>query len=116
VLEINISTLAEKFVSQIPMFTSLPLYPEVTRDFAFWVETQVTHEAISKAIYKTGQLVKKVELFDIYHDKEKNNQKSVAYRVTFSDSQKTLTTEEVNGLTEKITQVLKEDFKASLRT
>ena len=69
--------------------------------------------AIKKA---ASNLLTKVELFDVYTGANiDENKKSLAYSLTFEDSKKTLTDEEINKEMEKIIEFLNKKINAELR-
>lgn len=56
-------------------------------------------------------------MFDVYEGKGiEENKKSLAYSLTFSSNDKTLTDEEINPLLEKIVEVTKKEYNAELRS
>ena len=94
-LMVNIKPIKYKEVSK---------YPSIKKDLAFIVDKNVEAKVLLEVIKKSGtRLLTDVDVFDIYvGDKIGENEKSIAYSLTFSDATKTLTDEEVNTLFEKI--------------
>lgn len=115
VLELNVSLLAEKDLFKSVIFEPLTTYPEVVRDVAFWIDEKYTHAEIVEVILQADELVKKVELFDVYRDKEKKAEKSMAFHITYLDKTKTLQTAEIDAVTEKIKKQLTLRFKTKFR-
>ena len=78
-------------------------YPSINKDLAFIVKKDVSSNEISEVIKKSGgRLLTNIEVFDVYTgEKVENDEKSVAYALTFNDPTKTLKEEEVNTLFEK---------------
>ena len=70
---------------------------------------------IENAILETDELVKKVELFDVYRSKEKESEKSVAVHITYLDKNKTLETKEIDTITQKIKKQLELRFGVKFR-
>ena len=68
-------------------------------------------------IYKNGgQLLRDVLLFDIFRGKQiSENKKSLAFRLLFQSSDRTLNEEEVNDIMSKILKTVKNKFEAKLR-
>ena len=63
-----------------------------------------------------GRLLTNIEVFDVYTgEKLASDEKSIAYSLTFNDSTKTLTEEEINTLFEKIIKDVESKLDAKLR-
>lgn len=102
--------------NQVNKFKALPKYPGIRYDVSMAVPREIPWADIRTAVLETSNLIKKVELFDIF---EKGNfgsdKKSLAFHVDFLDSQKTLASEDTDKLRDQIIQVLKKKFKAEIR-
>ena len=87
------------------------------KDVAFVVNKKITNKEITDVIKKTGgKLLTNIEVFDIYvGEKIASDEKSIAYKLTFQDSSKTLTDEEVMSLFNKIIDDVQNKCKAKLR-
>ena len=98
-------------------YKPLPKFPAVTRDIALLVEDAILVQEIDDTIRKAGgNLVEKVELFDIYRGKQiPEGKKSIAYAICYRDENKTLKDEEVNKVHEKILRSLEYKLGATLR-
>ena len=92
-------------------------YPSVNKDLSFIVDKNITCEEIKKVIKKAGgHLLTNIEVFDVYTgSKLKENEKSIAYSLTFNDENKTLTEEEVTTLFNKIIKEVETKMNAKLR-
>lgn len=92
-------------------------YPSINKDLAFIVKKDVSSNEISEVIKKSGgRLLTNIEVFDVYTgEKVENDEKSVAYALTFNDHTKTLKEEEVNTLFEKIIKDVESKLNAKLR-
>ena len=90
------------------LYTPLPKYPAVTRDFAFVCDDTIESAAICEAITKAaGKLVENVSLFDVYKGAQIPEGKvSLAYKVTLRAADRTLTDEEAEKASAKITKAL----------
>jgi phenylalanyl-tRNA synthetase beta chain len=85
-------------------------YPAVVRDLALLVDKNLTQQEIyDKILSMGGQLLKKVELFDIYYGSELGeSKKSMAYHCVFQSSERTLKDGEVEDTMAKILRGLEE--------
>ena len=74
-------------------------YPTIVKDVAFIVPKAMPSSEVETVIKKAGgRLLSDIKVFDVY-EKLDNDKKSIAYNLTFMDSNRTLTDEEVmNGL------------------
>lgn len=99
-------------------FKEISKYPAITRDFALVVERSIKAEEIISSITKSGHaIISNVEVFDVYTGEHVAlNQKSIALTVTFQSDNKTLTDEEINEVCVKITENLKNNLNAELRS
>ena len=113
--ELNISVMA--ILSQkTGSYYSLPRYPEVVRDVAFVIEQKVSHEEIIAALQDSNSLLKNTELFDVYSgERVKAGYKSMAYRLTYADPEKTLTTDEVEKAHGEVIKKLQAQFAIEVR-
>ena len=115
--EINLSILKDIKVGSIK-FKEINKYPTIEKDMAFIVSKDIPSLDIAKEIKKSGgKLVTNVDIFDVYtgiNVGEKN--KSIAFKVTFEDYNKTLTDEEVMPVFNKIIDSIESKFKAKLRS
>jgi len=107
ILGINISALSAILIPR-KKYAPLPLHPEVRRDVAFLVDSEITHNALVLAITRASMLVTAVELFDVYAGKNiPAGQKSMAFHVTYYEAGRTLTSEEVDREHAAVSQALK---------
>ncbi len=108
---------AEVLAGQLPAFSGISKFPEVRRDLALIVGQDVSAEALSMAVRQNaGSYLIDLKIFDVYQGKGiENNRKSVGLGLTFRDSSRTLTEEEINGAVESVVNAMKEQFSASLR-
>lgn len=103
VLEINLDKLLSKKTGKMK-FKDISKFPTVNKDISIVVEKNVTSQEIATQIKKVaGSLLIGSEVFDVYTGKGINdNQKSLAYSLTFGANDRTLTDEEINAILEKI--------------
>ena len=92
-------------------------YPSINKDLAFVVKKDVSSDTISEVIKKAGgRLLTDINVFDVYTgEKVESDEKSIAYSLTFNDSTKTLTENEINVLFEKIIKDVESKLNAKLR-
>ncbi len=118
VLQLNLSALVEVLSKQKSktIYKPASVYPAVTRDLAFLVKKEISHQQILRALKKTSDLLKDMELFDVYHGSNiGEGYKSMAYRLTYANSERTLTTEEVETAVKKVQEVLVKEFSVEVR-
>ena len=98
-------------------FKKSPIYPSIVKDLAFVMDKNITSLEIENIIKKSGgRLLTDLIVFDVYTgEKLKENEKSIAYSLTFNDSTKTLTEEEVMTIFNKIIVDVEKSNKARLR-
>jgi phenylalanyl-tRNA synthetase beta chain len=101
-----------------PQFKAYSTYPAADRDIAFFAPVKVTVAEIEKAIAKAGKdLLESVELFDEYRgDNVPKGQRSLAFRLIYRTSDRTLTDAEVEPVHNKVREALVEKFGVSLRS
>jgi len=102
---------------QLPEFTSVSKFPEVSRDLAFVVEESVHWSQVEQAIRsKAGDCLKNVTLFDVYRGQGiENGRKSLALGLTWQDPSRTLNDEEITSWVDAIVTELAEGLGAQLR-
>ncbi len=95
-------------------YKPLPKFPAVYRDFSFVCDEEIEVGTIEEVMEKAaGKLCEDVKLFDIFRgEKLGEGKKSVAFRVTLRASDRTLTVEEVDKVSNKILKDL--SFKLGL--
>lgn len=114
--ELNISALFAAQGGDVA-YKPLPKYPSVTRDIAVVCRRTVTVGALTACIRKAGgQLLKKVELFDIYQGKGiAEDSKSVAFRLTIRSDERNIVAAEADEEVTTILDALKNELGAVLR-
>ncbi|NMF65021.1 phenylalanine--tRNA ligase subunit beta [Brasilonema octagenarum] len=101
-----------------PQFHPYSTYPAADRDIAFFAPVKVSVAEIEKVITKAGkELLKSVELFDEYHGEHvPQGQRSLAFRLIYRVSDRTLTDSEVEPVHNKVREALAEKFGVTLRS
>ena len=116
VLEINLDKLLAKRVGKMK-YKEISKFPGITKDLAFIVSKDVTAGDIISTIKKAGgKLLKDITVFDVYTgEKVGNNEKSIAFSLTFLDINKTLNDEEVMTIFNNIIEKVENSHYAKLR-
>ncbi len=97
-------------------FREIERFPAITRDIAMIVPKKISHAEILRAIENPKEpLLESVQLFDLFTEEIGEARKSLAYRLTYRDRSRTLTSEEVTAAHAKIRERLRRDLGAELR-
>ncbi|MEN3322137.1 phenylalanine--tRNA ligase subunit beta [Mariniflexile soesokkakense] len=98
-------------------FKAIPKYPEVRRDFALLLDDSITFESIHKiARQSEKQLLKSVNLFDVYQGKNlPAGKKSYAVSFTLQDENKTLTDKQIDKIMKTLQTQFENQLGAELR-
>lgn len=90
-------------------------YPTIVKDVAFIVPKSMSSSEVEAVIKKAGgRLLSEVNVFDVY-EKLDNDKKSIAYNLTFMDSNRTLTDEEVMNVFDNIIKKVTTTLDVELR-
>lgn len=89
----------------------------VTRDLAILLAQEIPHEEVIRSIREAGRpLLSGACLFDLYRGPQvPSGKKSLAFRLSYSAGDRTLTDEEVWAAHQKIISALNSSFQATLR-
>lgn len=113
-LEINLSKLLAIRTGTMK-YKDISKYPGVIKDVAFIVDNAITSLELEVFIKKSaGKLLENIQIFDIYPNIEEGK-KSLAYKLTFSDSSRTLSDDEVMSVFNKIIDEVTSKLNAKLR-
>ncbi|BAO76975.1 phenylalanine--tRNA ligase subunit beta [Winogradskyella sp. PG-2] len=98
-------------------FSAISKYPEVRRDFALLLDHSVSFEEINTIAKQTEkQLLKNVNLFDVYEGKKlPAGKKSYAVSFTLQDKNKTLTDKQIDKIMSKLQKNFESKLGAELR-
>ena len=96
---------------------AIPKYPEVRRDFALLLDDSVSFESIYKiAKQSEKQLLKDVNLFDVYQGKNlPKGKKSYAVSFLLQDENKTLNDKQIDKIMKKLQNNFEKQLGAELR-
>ncbi|WP_414563354.1 MULTISPECIES: phenylalanine--tRNA ligase subunit beta [unclassified Anabaena] len=102
----------------VPKFHPYSTYPASDRDIAFFAPVNISVADIEKSINKAGKgLLESVELFDEYRGENvPQGQRSLAFRLIYRSSDRTLTEAEVEPVHNKVREALVEKFGVNLRS
>ena len=112
--------LLDSLVDKNPSKIKAPVvnkYPSVSRDISIVLEDNVKVAALMKVISKAGgKIIKSIEVFDIYKGEHiKEGYKSVSLTIVYEDATKTLKTEDVDLVHNKILDELNKQYNAEQR-
>ena len=115
VAEISLNALMGK-VKPIK-FKASSKYPLIKKDVAFIVDKNISSLDISNVIKKAGgRLLTDIDVFDVYTgDKIDSSKKSIAYSLTFSSNDRTLSEDEVMKIFNNIIDKCESELNAHLR-
>jgi phenylalanyl-tRNA synthetase beta chain len=92
-------------------------FPPVRQDLALVVDEGISTQQVEAAIRRhAGQLLESVRLFDLYRGQQlEAGKKSLAFALTFSATDRSLTEEEVNGIRDAMLGPLAAELGARIR-
>ncbi len=110
--------LAALLAAALPSFTELSRYPEVRRDLALLVDKSVpAGELLENVREAAGTYLTDLRLFDVYEGKGIDpKRKSLALGLTFRDSSRTLSDQDVNKSVDQVIDLLIKTYNAELRS
>ncbi|MDI6591838.1 MAG: phenylalanine--tRNA ligase subunit beta [Patescibacteria group bacterium] len=107
----------QKLSSEETIYQPISRYPAAVRDIAFLVPREVkVVEVLNKINAVGGPLVRDVDLFDIYEGEEiPEGKKNLAFHIIYQAEDRTLSSEEIDEVQEKIIKALEEDPEWQVR-
>ncbi|MGM0546896.1 MAG: phenylalanine--tRNA ligase subunit beta [Bacteroidota bacterium] len=98
-------------------YKPVPKYPAFDFDFGVVVDTHIKAGELLDAIEETaGNSLKELDVFDVFEGESLGkNKKSIAFRLSFIDEEKTLTIKDVEPIINNVLKVLEERYSAKLR-
>jgi phenylalanyl-tRNA synthetase beta chain len=114
VFEIDLSPLLE---TPLPAYAERSRFPAVVRDIALILPQQFEVQTLQDAFHAAAPAyVREIRLFDVYQGKGISPEsKSLAFRVTMQDTQKTLADNDADAAVAILIQTATERFGAVLR-
>ncbi|MEA1923800.1 MAG: phenylalanine--tRNA ligase subunit beta [Pseudomonadota bacterium] len=116
IFEIALTPLLAASVGRSITYEGLARYPAVYRDLAFLVEDSIPAAEMLDYIRKQHKLLIGAEVFDVFQgDALAAGKKSLAFRLTFQDMNKTLTDKKVNAIITKLIKGIEDTFHGEVR-
>jgi phenylalanyl-tRNA synthetase beta chain len=93
-------------------------FPSFEFDFAVVVDRSIKAGTLLKTIEENaGDSLKDLQIFDVFEGESLGkNKKSIAFRLSFLDKNKTLTIKDVEPIINKLLKVLEKKYSAKLRS
>lgn len=92
-------------------------FPPAARDFCFILDSNISNNEIKNNIHNSSENILLVEIFDEFvSQKLGKNKKSVAFHIWMQDMEKAMTQVEVDKISQKIINNIKNDFGGALRS
>ncbi len=114
--ELALKPLLEKSAQAVVTYQGLARFPAVYRDLAFLVNKTVAAGSMLDYMQEQHKLLTAVEVFDLFQgDSLPSGKKSLAFRLTFQDMNKTLTDKKVNAIIAKLIKGIETTFKGEVR-
>lgn len=110
VFELDLKKLA-KFASDNKEFVPISRFPAVLRDLAVLIpKTILAEEVIEKILTSGGKIIRNIDLFDVYEGKElPEGKKNFAFHISYQADDKTLTSNDVDEIQNKVIKALEEN-------
>lgn len=96
-----------KHTNMAKIYTPLSKFPEAIEDLRFEIDEEISFSDITGKIKEQSDLVKRVELLDVYQNKK-------TFRIIYQSDEKNLTNDDITTVREKIITSLTKSFKAEL--
>ena len=116
VAELSMTKLLDKKIKPIK-YKEANKYPEIIKDIAFVVKKDVSALELMNQIKKAGgRLLNNIDVFDVYvGENVGNDEKSLAFKLTFADPTRTLNDDEVMNVFNRIITDVESKMGAKLR-
>lgn len=110
VFELNFDKLMSVSVGYIN-YQAIPRFPGVSRDIALVVNRATPSAKLVNIIHEHGgNILQEAEVFDVYEGEHMaEDEKSIAIRLAYLDTEQTLTDDKVNAVHEAILEALKSE-------
>lgn len=116
VFELDVDKIMNQKVKNIK-YKEYSKYPSVSKDLAFLAPKDMKSEDILEVIKRSaGRLLSDAFVFDVYEgDGVSDGMKSIAYNLTFTSFDRTLSDDEVNKITENVVKNVHDKLGVNLR-
>jgi len=116
ILEISFEKMVKLISSTNNIYKKGSKFPSISRDLAFVIPAKVLYNDIKDNIENFNELISEVELFDVYQGKNlEKGKRSLAFHINYSSNLRTLKSDEVDVIQEKLIAELKNKFDADIR-
>ncbi len=116
VFELSLTPLLELAAETSVTYQGLARFPAVYRDLAFLVDSSLAAADLLDYMRHQHKLLTAVEVFDLFQgDTLPAGKKSLAFRLTFQDMNKTLTDKKVNAIIAKLISGVESTFQGEVR-
>jgi phenylalanyl-tRNA synthetase beta chain len=118
--EIDLEQIEDVCVGKKSFYKAYSKFPEVKRDISITADKILQFseiEKVIKSVMKSSSILKEYSLFSVYSDESKigNGKISYSFRLSYKNSERTLTDEEVNKSMNVLLQKLDTNFDIKLR-
>ncbi|MDQ3191809.1 MAG: phenylalanine--tRNA ligase subunit beta [Bacteroidota bacterium] len=115
--ELNWDIIIELLEKTKNRYKEVPKFPSVRRDLALLLDKNIKFREIEQLAFQSeSQLLKEVNLFDVYEgEKLEQGKKSYAVSFMIQDVEKTLTDKQIDKIMEKLKRSFHEKLGATLR-
>lgn len=117
VMELNLDKIAN-MKGETMKYKEISKFPNIQKDLAFVMKKEKSSKEIEEVIKKAGgKLLKDLAVFDVYTGENvTEDEKSIAYTLTFNNPEKTLSDEEVTEVFNKIINKVTSECNVVLRS
>lgn len=116
--EMDFDTVYKAAATQKVQFNGASKFPAVRRDLALVLDQQITFAQIRQLAFKTEKnLLREVNLFDVFEDAQKigPGKKSYAVSFLFESAERTLQGKEIDAIMQQLQQAFEQKLQASIR-
>ena len=114
--ELALTPLLEMSAQAVTVYQGLARFPAVYRDLAFLVDKTIAAGSLLEYMRGQHKLLTAVDVFDLFQDDSlPAGKKSLAFRMTFQDMNKTLTDKKVNAIIAKLIKGIETTFHGEVR-
>jgi len=105
-----------KYAKLNKQYTRISVYPEVYRDLSFWLDENISYQAISTTIHSSAStLLKSLKLKDVFIDTSKAGKKSITISLCVQSQDNTLQDKDIDAEIASIVAAMNKEHKAILR-